>query len=514
MKRLILLLLAGAGILHADYFFEVPTSISHVYVQDDGSIDIEYWITFQNIGQPIDVVDIGLPKAGYRIETAAADLDGQPLFDIRPSEYVSIGIEVHLLEKSIAPGNQGTIHVRINNPRMIYRDDDDPEYASLRFAPTWFGSQYTRGTTRYEVYFHLPPTVSPDQPRWHKQEPQVKELTENGVVFGYIVDNGSPSGRYEFGVSFPASAVQSVVEPPSKFSRFMGKLLSFIGMVIGALVPFLCFGGIIALAALGIISSNRRKMKYLPATVGVEGVEVRRGLTVPEVAVLKELKVNKVLALVLFGLVRKGRASVERKTPLQVEPIEGEGSLLTYEEEFIASIQDDRKIDPKEAEKILIKLIKNVENKMKGFNRKKTLSYYETIMRKAWREVGTDNYEQSFEWLLLDEDAEKKIPEVLSNQTIPRPIWWHHYMGGSHPSTAGVPAPGRISGLDFAHNIVSGVESYANSIVGNVSSLAQNVTSKTNPVPVSSGGRSGGGGGCACACACAGCACACAGGGR
>ncbi|MDH4136400.1 MAG: hypothetical protein OEW09_06750, partial [Anaerolineae bacterium] len=43
------------------YAFSVDKNISHVYINKDGSVDVEYWITFtcQPGYHPIDIVDIG-----------------------------------------------------------------------------------------------------------------------------------------------------------------------------------------------------------------------------------------------------------------------------------------------------------------------------------------------------------------------------------------------------------------------------------------------------------------------
>jgi len=74
-----------------------------------------------------------------------------------------------------------------------------------------------------------------------------------------------------------------------------------------------------------------------------------------------------------------------------------------------------------------------------------------------------------------------------------------------------------IPGGEFAASMVTGMQSFASNVVGDLTSFTGGVTDKTNPVPktTSSGSsRRGGGRSCACACACAGCACACAGGGR
>ena len=146
-------------------------------------------------------------------------------------------------------------------------------------------------------------------------------------------------------------------------------------------------------------------------------------------------------------------------------------------------------------------------------------------MKKAWDEVGKDNYSESFEWLILDKNFEDEAERRYPGGNVPVPIVFgpifHPTSTGSY-SGGGAPIPSGGTGqsgggiVSSANAIVSGVEGFSNNLAGSLPGLATQVTSKTNPVPVSTGGGGGrsGGGGCACACACAGCACACAGGGR
>jgi hypothetical protein len=188
-------------------------------------------------------------------------------------------------------------------------------------------------------------------------------------------------------------------------------------------------------------------------------------------------------------------------------------------------VEDDGKLNEAEAARVLTDLIKKVQEKMKGFSRKKTLEYYREIMRKAWDQVGTQDYSQAFEWLLLDREMPQRARERFPTSPMPVPDWWAPIAigrtfpssggGGGGAPSLGAPVPSGAGPVGAAHSIVTSLESFSHNLVSSVPGLATKVTQGTNPVPVSSGGggRSGGGG-CACACACAGCACACAGGGR
>jgi len=501
----------------ADYRFQVPRNHSIVTVNPDASIEIRYAITFDNQGQPIDIIDVGLPDGQYSLSDVTADLDGSPLGDIRKSTYIAHGVEVHLGGRAIPAGSRGTLNLRAVARNRVFYDDKDETYASVVFSPTWYGSDFTSGTTNLACEFVLPEGVEPDEPRYHRN-PFTSARMENGrVVYRWEIPDASPSRQYTFGASFPARVMDRVIEGPGPLARFLGALVSF---VMG-LIPCFLFVGIGGIIAFAIVKSVKRRQKYLPPSVGMEGVEVRRGLTVPEVAVLMEQKADKVLAMILFGMVRKEALRVTGRKPLRLEILREEAADFSYEREFLKAVKDDGMIDEKEASRILIDLIKRVKTKMKGFSRRKSLLYYKDIMRRAWVEAGTEDYDQAFEWLLLDKEFDEHAQKRYGTQRMPVPTWWPSMYtgrvggGGGAASTGGSVGGAAAPGMKAsAQSIVSGIQGFGQDLVSSVPGLASKVTSKTNPVPVSSGRGYSGGSGCACACACAGCACACAGGGR
>jgi len=144
----------------ASYSFFVPTEIVEVNINIDGSVDIEYWITFQVSGpqsSPIDIVDIGLPNKHYKLSSVKADVDGVTLTDIRKSEVIDIGVEIHLHSLTIT--NNGTLHVEANQPYMIYEDSEESDMASCVFGNTWWDSAYTVGHTNLTTRIIFPTTV-------------------------------------------------------------------------------------------------------------------------------------------------------------------------------------------------------------------------------------------------------------------------------------------------------------------------------------------------------------------
>jgi hypothetical protein len=285
-------------------------------------------------------------------------------------------------------------------------------------------------------------------------------------------------------------------------------------------------------------------MQYLPPLMKVEGVGIKRGLTAVEAAILLETPLNKVLTMVLFGLLKKGAVTVLDDDPLKIELNEPlPDDLRSYEEKFIKAVKKDGTLSEKGLRSMMTSLIKAVNSKMKGFSRKESVVYYRDIVRRAWQQVeGADTpevrskrFDEGLEWAMLDKDFDDRTRRVFHTGPVYMPMWWGYYRpwasatagagpvpkGRSAPSTGSTPRLPTLPGAAFAASIVRGIENTSGRIVRNVTDFTGGVTKVTNPPPkpstYTSGGRSSGGGSscaCACACACAGCACACAGGGR
>jgi hypothetical protein len=521
VKRLFaaLLFLLLAPAVFAAYKFEVVQNYSVYDIQTDGSVQIRYSIKFKNAGQPIDIVDIGLPDDNYDLSSGKAKIDGNVLNDIRKSTYLPSGVEVHLENLSIPAGKEGTLEFSINTQDRVYEDDKDLNYASTEFMPTYYGSEFTSGTTKLGCQFIFPKGVLPEEPRYHMNEPTKSFVNDEGrVVYVWVNENASPSTGYEFGASFPRKYVTHIIKKP-----VTPPILTFLGGIIGGFfnlifgnMPCFCVFIFISFVVTGIVNDRRRRIKYLPATVGMDGVEVRRGLTVPEVAALMEQPLNKILALMLFGMIRKGYVKVATQKPLKLEKTTEKIPEISYEKEFLNAVADDGVVNEKEAVAIMTDLVKRVGEKMKGFSRKKSLAYYQEIMKKAWDQVGSENYSESFEWLMIDKDFEQEATRRYPTGNVPVPMIFGPIFHSPSAYGGGTPVPTSSGGgiVSSAHSIVSGIEGFSNNLAGSLPGLATKVTNATNPVPVSTGGGGHSGGGCACACACAGCACACAGGGR
>ena len=534
-----------------DYFFSLDKEVVNVYWNSDGSMSLDYLFTFTNQpgGHTIEFVDVGMPNGNFDFNSISADINGNPLSI--SSDFQGSGGEGFAVEMgpyAIPPGQTGTVHVYVGRVEsVLYADEQDENYASAVFAPAYYTSDVVTGTTDLSVTYHLPPGVKPEEPRWHDapsgfpSEPQAGFDSEDRITYAWSNPNASPSRQYTFGASFPKTYIPAtaIVTPPAfNFGEAISSL-------IGGCVPFafFCFFALMffGVPILTFIGNQRRKLQYMAPKIAIEGHGIKRGLTAVEAAILMEQPLDKVMTMILFGVVKKNAAMVIKRDPLQVEvtaPLP-EG-LHDYEQNFLNAVKEpDAKVRRNALQEMTIKLIRSVSEKMKGFSRRETIEYYKRIMETAWEqvqkadtpEVQREFFEQQLEWTMLDKDYDDRSRRVFHGPVFV-PWWWGNYdptfrTGPITPSGGGrVSAPsqpsgsGRTSlpGADFAASVVGGVQTFSQKVIGNVNDFTSRVTNVTNPPPkpTSSGRSMGGGGsrGCACACACAGCACACAGGGR
>ena len=147
----LLVALCVGSVSAQNYSFSVPEMLLQVDVQPDASAVLIYDITFDNYGSAIDIVDIGLPDDSYNTQNMRASINGVDLNQIYKSEYIDVGVEVHLGSQEIPSGKQGTLHFEATMPDMVFADTTNTENASLQISPTWFDSGLVRGTGSIEI---------------------------------------------------------------------------------------------------------------------------------------------------------------------------------------------------------------------------------------------------------------------------------------------------------------------------------------------------------------------------
>src|SRR5215211_6759216 len=63
------------------YSFSLDREVVNVYLNSDGSMSLDYQLTFSNQAgaHVIDFIDVGLPNSNYRYNTITADVNGNPV---------------------------------------------------------------------------------------------------------------------------------------------------------------------------------------------------------------------------------------------------------------------------------------------------------------------------------------------------------------------------------------------------------------------------------------------------
>ncbi|MCD6577835.1 MAG: hypothetical protein J7K66_07515 [Anaerolineaceae bacterium] len=554
-------------VLAQDYHFEVPEQDIHVFMEPDGSITIEYYYLFKNTpgAHIIDFVDIGMPgNSTYSLGDITATINNQTITDIQNSPYVD-GVALGLGANAIPAGSSGIVYMRAENisGQFYFASmEEEEEYTSMRFQPNYFSSDFVGGISDMMITFHLPQGLTDQEPRWFSpknwpgEEVPASSFDDEGrIIYQWSYSKASASKKYEFGVAFPARLIpvetinteQTVTFNPSD--------------ILGTLIPIACCGGSAGLFALVIYlaskSAKKRKLKYLPPKIAIEGHGIKRGLTSVEAAILLEQPMDKILTMILFSVLRKNSAQVISRDPLKVK-VEDElpEGLRDYEISFLKAFKGTKSAAKrKQLQDMIVALVKSVSTKMKGFSRKETITYYQDIINKAWEqvekaetpEVRAEKYSKAVDWTMLDRNYDQRTRRMFGSGPVYMPYWWwradptisrsatSRSVGSSATRGLKSSAPSvsksktitlpHLPGSNAAASLTNTVTAFSAGVVGNLTSFTSGITNKTNPVPKPSsstfrstgsrsGRSSGGSSSCACACACAGCACACAGGGR
>lgn len=466
-----------------DYYFSVPEEIVEVSINLDGSADLEYWITFlvEDGGDPIDIVDIGFPNKHYKLGSIIADVDGTPVRDIQVSEVLDIGVEIHLHDSTIT--NTGVLHVKGNQPYMIFEDTEEEDMASVEFGNTWWSSAYTIGTTNLTTRIIFPTTVDETTyTKYHYSDTPDRDcfLLNGRKVFEWNVPSASPSRQYKYGVSFPKEGVTWYTSIPLTTEE----LLIIVG--IGSLILI-----VIVIAVVSYMRKRRRLMDYIPPFVSVPTAGPRTDLRREEVAIVLEKPVNVTISMIILTLIQKGLLKqFSSESPL-LEPVKGASKkhLRKYERIVLKSIHTDLSIDEDDLVKAVSSLVKSTQRRIRGYSYERTVEHYVRLIRESVATIKSESdprnvSTEAWFWAILDEeflpDLEVQITE--REEYYDYYPWYYHY------------------GYHRWHWIPRG------------RSFTRRVTRISHPIPRASSGGSRGGGGCACACA--GCACACAGGGR
>jgi len=494
-----------------------------IWINKDGTIDLLYNLTFAcDIGN-FSWIRIGQPNRDFVIWSCVDEYNNSLTTTKIVDDWTGVEID---FEDDVLTGQEITIVLLTNVDRMIWEDKKNPGNVGMLFTACW----WEVSVVDLRIAVVLPENVKEDEILsgeilWNSLD------TEDGrwVVY-WERSNFSPSEQEQFqiGVSFPQEYVDKwYSEGP----------WDWVGGVLVSLVLPVVALSIIGIAAVVVFKSLRR-FPYSSPSFAMEALGVRKGLTAVEAATLLDINPRRVLTMILFGLMRKGAVSiVETKPKLRLQVVSTAG-LRYYEDWFVDAIVFESPVgtlSDKRLASLILKLRREINNKVKFYCRADTVKYYEKVVQDAWEqvrkagtpEVRAEAFNEELEWLMMAPRFRRRVERLFGRgEEIPvqsswwLPYWSAHYAPSGFRGAEGKPVSVQsLPGVQFAHAAVTTIESTSGRIVANVEAFSRILTFATPSAetkassPVSRGGCVCACASCACACACASCACACASGG-
>jgi len=271
-----------------NYDFDLYREQVDIYINLDGSIDINYYFNFTNYGD-LDGIDIGLPNRHYDEDSATGWVFVNGVYhtpdEIHKSKYISIGMAMEfdfstrMAIESYGANFQVFFHIRCD--RMIYENELKEGGVGIRFRPTWFEPEFQRGPTGEiisRIYF--PPTFKEENMAsavWLEERPWESISYDNGtgrvvaVWHDYSVSQYSQEeGNCDVGVGFPKEYVDKYYKYRfrEKFMNFMAATKDFCCTMMPCLIPV----GIVSLfVGLPAILGWRRSRDYYEPLLSVAG---------------------------------------------------------------------------------------------------------------------------------------------------------------------------------------------------------------------------------------------------
>lgn len=486
-----------------------------IWINLDRSIELHYNITITYDSSALGYITVGLPKKDFQIHSVK-DVFGRGLSYMDISSGDIYAVEVYL-GHPMNPGESGTVILVATIPNMLKPDQMNPGYWGMQFNTTYFPDARV-----IDLRVAIVPPLGVTEENVKTSELAFVTTVDGAFAVYWERNDLPPNTQLTFGVSIPK---QYIILPGLNIWFYIGILL----LIIAVMIVFV------------IIFRRRRKAFYEKPRITIEALGPRGGLTAVEAAVVVGLKPVRVLNMILFGLILKGLIMIKEIDPLiKIEKTDVNQKSTTnptpryYEIDFLRSIEADSTLDEQKLARTYLSVRDNVDRKMRGYSRRDTINYYKSIVENAWNQVmkaGTPQLTQEaienyIEWLLVDENYNKKFRSLPSDIIIMPQPYWYWYWYSPHFSQKPVQptqipkTPIEVKPIpiqEWANSIVRGLEKTTNNLVKNVEDFTRKLV-PSQPAPSKSSVHRKSScvcacAHCACACACVSCACACAAGG-
>ena len=506
----------GAGTYH------IEKQWIKIWINKDGTIDLLYNLTFVCDTGTFKWITIGQPNKDFTV-WSCVDQYGRNLTTTKlVDDWIGVRID---FKDEIQTGQNLTILLLTNVDRMIWEDEMNPGNVSMLFNATW----WEVNVVNLRIAAVLPANVKREEILSGETQWNWTYVEEERWVAYWERSNLHPNEQVQIGVSFPEEYVDTYYSKGP---------WDWLGGVLTSLVLPVVAVSIIAVAAV-VVFRNLGKVTYSKPGFSMEALGVRKGLTAVEAAMLLDVEPRRILTMILFGLMRKGAVKIaETKPKLRLQVVNTAG-LRYYEDWFTDAVVFESRVGTLSDERLsslILKLVREVDKKVRYYCRADTIKYYKKTVEKAWGqvrkadtpEVKAEVFNEEIEWLMMAPRFKSRVKRTFRRgEEIPvQSSWWlsywaTHYAPSRFQGFEGKPVTEQsLPGVQFADAAVTTIESTAGRIVTDLEAFSKSLIpvtpsaeSKTSRAPVNRDGCVCACASCACACACASCACACASGG-
>ncbi len=517
--------------------FDVGEQDVEIYIYEDWSVEIWYYLTIETTDGPQNGIYLGIPDSN--ISDFGASVDGQLLTVEKTTYNGGDVLKIYFPETTYA-GDVTEVLVSFWAYDRLYPDQTDEDNIGFYFIPaTWQG----RTIPFQSITYILPEGVMPEDVKY---VPNPDSIFYDDRTVVYFEEYYSTPESFDTNVLFPLVYLvpeDEKRENPSASSGESGSSYTF--FILAGVFAVIVVVLIIIGAILGLL---RGKKSYKSPEMAMESLGVRKDLDNVEAAVVLGANPIKVINLIVLGIVKKGLGVVESWGPLTMtitkdeagekalkcpncgaplkvgqdkqvcdycgSEIEVKGRPTHYENQFILqALKKDGILDEKGVKIMLENLSKSVNKKMKGYNRSDTQKFYKEKVEAIWGDISTASEEEKYRifgedigWLMLDDKYDNRIDTNFKDVTTgwTPASWWVWYNLGRASSLSGSEFSKSVKATNIQTDKRFGVKS---------DKLKAALATPIAVAHAHKGSSSCACANCACACACVSCACACAGGG-
>ncbi len=517
--------------------FQVLSQNVELTIHSEGTLEVWYYLDIKTTSESQGGIYLGIPHAN--IYDYGASSGGRM---VKYSQEVVNGQDVLKVyfPTTAYKGDITDLKINFFVKDMVFVDTEGR--VGVEFIPAWWEGGKVKVL---RVKFFLPEGVTPEETGTKPTNATIRE--ESGRTTVYWERENIDPRDFDCGVSFPKQYVTSVATKrptyptPTTTRKSPGSSFATIFVII-----------VISVIAFSVIGSFR-KSQYKAPKMKIESLGINKNLDPAESAVLLEADPVRIVNIILFSLVKKGRIKILGWEPLQVEmigqeeikslrcpncgapvPAEKFGEHLKceycsteitisdklnyYERDFLLQGFKGNKLDFEGVKIVLKNLAKEVESKMTGYDVIGTREHYRKKIDEYWANLKEASDEEKYrlfgrdmQWLMSDSKFEDRSKDTFRDVRVvytPNYSWWFWYNLGR----------GSYRGGEFSRELNRGMRGVEKEVGTNREALKTSVSTPR----LSSAAKSIAHAhkscvcacaSCACACACVSCACACASGG-